>query len=144
MATFAEQWMWLIIALPLAGAVVNHFLGRRMPEPWAGRLASLASLAAFGVAATAAIPWLTGDMHEAATQTLWSWMPSVGAEFALRWDPLSIVMVLLITGVGSLVASERRWRSWEGVMLGTGLGVIGSLGGYLAVTMRRSGSRRRR
>ncbi|RXZ46077.1 AarF/ABC1/UbiB kinase family protein [Agromyces binzhouensis] len=55
-----------------------------------------------------------------------------------------MISAAFITGVGSLVASERRWRSWEGVMLGTGLGVIGSLGGYLALTMRRTGSRRRR
>jgi ubiquinone biosynthesis protein len=49
-----------------------------------------------------------------------------------------------ITGVGSLVSSERKYRSWEGVMLGTGLGVLGSLGAYLAWTARRGGRRRPR
>lgn len=49
-----------------------------------------------------------------------------------------------ITGVGSLVSSERKYRSWEGVMVGTGLGVLGSLGAYLAWTARRGGRRRPR
>ena len=100
---FAEQWIWLVIALPLAGAVVNHFVGSRLPEPLPGLLASAASGAAFVVAAVAAVPWMFGGVHEAATLTLWSWMPSVGAEFALRWDPLSIAMTLLVTGVGTLI-----------------------------------------
>ncbi|MDF0515617.1 AarF/ABC1/UbiB kinase family protein [Agromyces sp. H3Y2-19a] len=43
----------------------------------------------------------------------------------------------LITGVGGLVAGERRWRSWEGGMLGAGLTTIGSIAAYLAWTARR-------
>jgi ubiquinone biosynthesis protein len=43
----------------------------------------------------------------------------------------------LINGVGGLVAGERRWRSWEGTMVGAGLGAIGALGAYLAWTARR-------
>ena len=43
----------------------------------------------------------------------------------------------LITGVGGLVAGERRWRSWEGTMVGAGLGAIATLGAYLTWTARR-------
>ena len=43
----------------------------------------------------------------------------------------------LISGIGGLVASERRWRSWEGTMVGAGLGAIGALGAYLTWTARR-------
>jgi len=43
----------------------------------------------------------------------------------------------LITGVGRLVAGERRWRSWEGGMLGAGITTIGSIAAYLAWTARR-------
>ena len=75
---FAEQWIWLVIALPLAGAVFNHFLGSRMPEPLPGVVASLASAAAFTVAAVAAIPWIDGSVHEPVRVSLWSWMPAVG------------------------------------------------------------------
>ena len=48
-----------------------------------------------------------------------------------------MVGAALITGIGGLVASERRWRSWEGTMVGAGLGAIGALGAYLTWTARR-------
>lgn len=43
----------------------------------------------------------------------------------------------LISGIGGLVAGERRWRSWEGTMVGAGLGAIATLGAYLTWTARR-------
>lgn len=52
-----------------------------------------------------------------------------------------MISAALITGVGGIVTSERRFRRWEDTLLGTGLGVIGALGGYLAYTAAR---RRRR
>ncbi|MGR0218751.1 ABC1 kinase family protein [Agromyces sp. ZXT2-6] len=52
-----------------------------------------------------------------------------------------MISAALITGVGGIVTSERRFRRWEDTFLGTGLGVIGALGGYLAYTAAR---RRRR
>ena len=55
-----------------------------------------------------------------------------------------MISAALINGIGGLVTRERRWRSWEGAMMGTGLGVIGTLGAYLAWTARRRDGRRRR
>lgn len=52
-----------------------------------------------------------------------------------------MISAALITGVGGIVTSERRFRRWEDTLLGTGLGVIGALGGYLAYT---AAQRRRR
>lgn len=52
-----------------------------------------------------------------------------------------MISAALITGVGGIVTSERRFRKWEDTLLGTGIGVIGALGGYLAYTAAR---RRRR
>lgn len=43
----------------------------------------------------------------------------------------------LISGIGGLVSSDRRWGSWRGTMVGTGLGAIGALGAYLTWTARR-------
>lgn len=48
-----------------------------------------------------------------------------------------MISAALITGIGGIVSSERKWRSWEGTLLGTGLGAIGGLGAYLAWTSRR-------
>lgn len=54
-----------------------------------------------------------------------------------------MISAALITGIGGLVSNERKWRSWEGTLLGTGLGAIGALGGYLAWTARRQNRRGR-
>ena len=34
---------------------------------------------------------------------LWEWMPAIGANLEINWDPLAAVMTLVITGVGSLI-----------------------------------------
>jgi ubiquinone biosynthesis protein len=52
-----------------------------------------------------------------------------------------MVGAALISGIGGLVASGRRWRSWEGTMVGAGLGAIGALGAYVTWTARRRHSR---
>ena len=52
-----------------------------------------------------------------------------------------MISAALISGIGGIVTSERRFRKWEDTLLGTGIGVIGALGGYLAYTAAR---RRRR
>ena len=53
-----------------------------------------------------------------------------------------MISAALISSIGGLVSNERKWRSWEGKMLGSGLGAIGALGAYLAWTARRRGGRR--
>jgi NADH-quinone oxidoreductase subunit L len=97
-----SDWLWLVIALPLAGAVFLHFFGRRLGEPVAGYLATLAMGGAFVVAAGAAVPFFQGH-GEAHHLMLWEWMPAVGASFELQWDPLAALMALVVTGVGALI-----------------------------------------
>ena len=96
------DFLWLIIALPLAGAVLLHFLGRFVGEPLSGWLASLASTSAFVFALVAAWPFIQGGEHST-TVLLWEWMPAIGANLELLWDPLAALMVLVVTGVGSLI-----------------------------------------
>ena len=81
MIELPTEALWLVIALPLGGAVLLHFVGRWLGEPRAGYLACAASLAAFGVAAAAAVPFLTGEGH------LFP-VPSVGSG-CRRWAPPS-------------------------------------------------------
>ncbi len=102
MIELPAEALWLVIALPLGGAVLLHFAGRLLGEPRSGYLAVAASLAAFGVAAVAAVPFFTGEGHPAQS-LLWEWMPAVGASFEIVWDPLSALMTLVVTGVGSLI-----------------------------------------
>jgi NADH-quinone oxidoreductase subunit L len=94
--------LWLVIALPLAGAVSLHFFGRYVKEPLSGWLASAAIGTAFVVAAIAAFPFFQGGA-EPSTIALWEWMPAIGASFELMWDPLAALMTLVVTGVGTLI-----------------------------------------
>jgi ubiquinone biosynthesis protein len=48
-----------------------------------------------------------------------------------------LIAAALINGVGGLVTSEKRWRRWEGVLLGAGATVVSTLTGYILMTSRR-------
>ncbi|BBX65883.1 NADH-quinone oxidoreductase subunit L [Mycobacterium saskatchewanense] len=96
---------WLLVALPLAGAVILLFGGRRT-DAWGHLLGCAAALASFGVGVTLLADMLgrAGD-DRTIHQTLFTWIP-VGAlrvDFGLQIDQLSMCFVLLITGVGSLI-----------------------------------------
>ncbi len=97
--------VWLLIALPLAGAAVLLLAGRRA-DRWGHLLGCATAIAAFAVGATLFAAMLGRDAeHRAVGETLFSWVP-VGAlrvDFGLQLDQLSMCFVLLITGVGSLI-----------------------------------------
>ncbi len=95
--------LWLIIVLPLAGAVVLHFLGRRIGEPLAGWLAAGAMGLSFVVAVVASGEFIRGDELPPLHVPLWEWMPAIGANLELQWDPLASLMTLVVTGVGTLI-----------------------------------------
>ena len=97
-----QDMLWLVIALPLASAVFLHFFGRRIGEPRAGYLASLAVAGSFAIALGASLPFFSNSSHGVQIM-LWEWMPSVGASFEITWDPLAALMTLVVTGVGSLI-----------------------------------------
>jgi len=96
------DFLWLIIALPLAGAVFLHFFGRYLKEPLSGWLASAAIAGSFAFAVAAAMPFFQGGEHSE-TLPLWEWMPAIGANLEILWDPLSALMTLIVTGVGLLI-----------------------------------------
>lgn len=48
-----------------------------------------------------------------------------------------MVAAALINGVGQLVTSDRKWRSWESALMSAGMGAVGILGAYLLWTGRR-------
>lgn len=96
------EFLWLIIALPLTGAIFLHFAGRYLKEPLAGWLASAAIGGSFVLALIGAIPFIQGGAH-GETVLLWEWMPAIGASMEILWDPLSALMTLIVTGVGALI-----------------------------------------
>src|SRR6476646_8756709 len=97
--------MLLLIPLfPLAGIVVNACLGRRLTKSIAGGLACAAMIASF-IVSVLLVSRILG--HEAAPLefTVFEWFASgtLRVPFTLRLDHLSAVMILVITGIGSLI-----------------------------------------
>ncbi len=95
----------VLIAIPLAGAIVLLLAGKRS-NAWGHWLAVGAVLASFLVGLILFVA-LLGQAEDARTinQHVFDWI-DVGmfqAPFALQLDPLSMSFVLLITGVGSLI-----------------------------------------
>ena len=96
---------WLLVAIPLASAVVLLLAGRRS-NAWGHLLGTLAALATFVVGFVMFADMLGRPADERATvQHLYTWVPVGGftVDAALRVDQLSMCFVLLITGVGSLI-----------------------------------------
>ena len=104
----APLHLWLIPLLPFAGFLLNGILGGRLPKPLVTAIGLLAPLASFALVVNAArgligfgppppmpavetcpLPWISaGTLH---------------VDFSLVLDHLSLVMLLVVTGVGFLI-----------------------------------------
>ncbi|MFN8105951.1 MAG: NADH-quinone oxidoreductase subunit L [Acidimicrobiia bacterium] len=97
---------WLIPVVPLVSAGVLCLLGRRLREPIAGWVATLAVGASFllSFGQLTALLGRPGD-ERTFVRTLYEWIPAGGfrVPVSYRVDPLSVVMILLVTGVGALI-----------------------------------------
>jgi len=96
----------LILLFPLLGVLVNATLGKRLSLRASGGLASLTVFLSFLVAVQGflALRGVTGDAARVVF-TLWEWIASgdLRVDFSLLLDPLSSLMVLVVTGVGFLI-----------------------------------------
>jgi NADH-quinone oxidoreductase subunit L len=96
----------LIPLFPLLGFAINASMGRRLPKGVSGGLASLVMLASFAVSVM--VVWQLVNLAPAQRvieQTLYTWIASGDfvLDLTLRVDPLAAVMILVITGIGSLI-----------------------------------------
>ncbi len=99
--------IWLAVALPLAGFLINGALA--IWRPGAKTAVSVVGpavlLGAFTVVALIFRSYAGARLGTPQVVTLWTWVP-VGAlsiDLSLLVDRLSLVMLLVVTGVGSLI-----------------------------------------
>jgi NADH-quinone oxidoreductase subunit L len=97
---------YLIVLLPLVGFAVQVLVGRRLGDPQAGVVGTIFVAASFIVS----VMVFFGLLHVNApvrsyTQTLWTFLPVGGLHVnaAFTVDPLSMTMVLFITGISTLI-----------------------------------------
>jgi NADH-quinone oxidoreductase subunit L len=101
------DWIWLAVAFPLLGFLVNGGLALRRPQA-----KDAVSVVGVGVLVASFVVSLAGFLelrahppHQPVIVNLWRWLP-VGAlqiDMAFQVDQLSAVMLLVVTGVGSLI-----------------------------------------
>lgn len=96
--------LWLVPTFPLAGFLILALCGlSKKPAAWVGvGSVGIAALLTLGIALEfLALP--AGD--QLFRQTLWQWMASgdFNAQFTLYLDPLALVMMCIITGIGFLI-----------------------------------------
>jgi NADH-quinone oxidoreductase subunit L len=97
--------MWLVIALPLAGAAVL-LLGGRLTDRWGHLLGTATSAGSFVVSLLLFLSLMGNDEGDRQiSQHLYTWIETGHLEVGmdLLYDPLSSLFLLLITGVGTLI-----------------------------------------
>ncbi len=106
MATAATTYGWLVLLCPLVGAIVIALGFRVLPGRSAGWIGTLAIGLSFVFAVLTLIA-LEGHSpaHRQLTSTLWNYDVSAGVDAKLQIlvDPLSVFMILVVSGVSALI-----------------------------------------
>ena len=102
----ALTYLWIIPLLPLLGAAANGIFGRRWPK----NVVTGVALSSTTLAFAAALETVREFAHLPADQIPWTssyftWISAGGfrADFALQVDQLTVIMLLVVTGVGWLI-----------------------------------------
>src|SRR6201999_329337 len=102
----STAWAWLVLLFPLAGSIVCALSFRVIPARAAGAIGTAAVGLAF-LCGVAALVNLLGDPAESRhhASSLWDYASAAGLDIKLGIyvDPLSIFMVLIVTGVSTLI-----------------------------------------
>ncbi len=102
----ATTYGWLVLACPLVGTIVLGLGYRFWPGRAAGWIATLAIALSFVFSVLAFIKLLGfSPDHRQLTSTLWSYDVSAGVDAKLQIlvDPLSVFMILVVSGVSTLI-----------------------------------------
>src|SRR5512139_3902524 len=100
------QWLWLVPTLPLLGSILNGIGAGRLPR----KVVSAIGTGSVGLALLVALGCFRdllalGPEARQFGQTMFTWIQSGDFQVAIRFalDPLSGVMMLVVTGVGFLI-----------------------------------------
>jgi NADH-quinone oxidoreductase subunit L len=95
---------WLVPILPLLGALVNGLFGKRFSKAAVAAIALTATAASFLVACVQAAILLQSG-HPALEQFYGTWIKAgdFSVNFGIYLDHLSLIMMLVVTGVGFLI-----------------------------------------
>jgi NADH-quinone oxidoreductase subunit L len=98
--------IWAVVGLPLAGFLFHAFFGKRVGKKVVGTVGTAVVLGAFALSVYLLMELLRLPAAERQViSTLWRWIEA--GEFKVSFealiDPLSLLMALIVTGVGGLI-----------------------------------------
>jgi NADH-quinone oxidoreductase subunit L len=105
--------LWLIPILPLAGAAINGFLGKKSSRTAVSAVGLVFSGAAFAWALTVALRVSSDALPYQEYLAHWIRSGNFSADFAWYLDQLSLVMLLVVTGVGFLIHIYSVGYMWD-------------------------------
>ena len=97
---------WICLLSPLAAAGLITLAGGRITRRGAGYLATLSCFVSFGGAVAAFVSLLDRDAEQRSVlSTAWIWITggTYRSGLAVLIDPLSVMMMLVVSGVGALI-----------------------------------------
>ena len=122
---------WICLFAPLAGAIAIMLAGQRISRRTAGWISTLTTFAAFGGALIAFLGlWTSEAADREQTSTAYTWLAAGNFDvgFQILLDPLSSVMMLIVSGVGGLIVwysmgymagddEERRYFAYMSIFV---------------------------
>jgi NADH-quinone oxidoreductase subunit L len=93
----------LLVLFPVLGLLTNLAFGRRLGERFVGVTASLAVALAFGVAALQFVALLGHPEGARVVVADWIGVGDLRVPWAIKVDSLSVTMMLMVTGVSTLI-----------------------------------------
>jgi NADH-quinone oxidoreductase subunit L len=105
--------LWLIPLLLLAGAAINGLFGKRFSRSAVASVALLFCGAAFAMALWVVTQFFYLTLPHTEFLARWIRAGSFQADFAFYLDQLSLVMLLVVTGVGFLIHIYSVGYMWE-------------------------------
>jgi NADH-quinone oxidoreductase subunit L len=100
------NYLWLIPITPFIGFLLNGLFGKRAGKGFVTAVALAASLGAALLGTVAVFEYVGLDNHGARHVNLvYEWFNSggIGADIAFQLDPLSVVMLMVVTWIGFLI-----------------------------------------
>ena len=105
--------LWLIPILPLLGMAVNGFFGRRFSRQWVAAVALASCGGSFSMALNIAARVRGLALPHTEVLTTWIKAGGLNVGYAFYLDQLSLVMLLVVTGVGFLIHIYSIGYMWD-------------------------------
>jgi NADH-quinone oxidoreductase subunit L len=108
-----NPYLWVIPILPLAGAAINGFFGRRSSKKAISAVALVFCGAAFAMALFMAAGFSSASAPYYFDLAHWIRSGDFQVDFSFYLDQLSLVMLLVVTGVGFLIHIYSVGYMWD-------------------------------